>query len=50
MMRSVRDSLGDMSAGKHPSDRLLDFAELRQIVGFDDYYQAEQRYQSGARS
>ncbi len=48
-MRAVKESLADMSAGNHPEGRILEFGELRRIVGFDDYYEAEQRYRSGAR-
>lgn len=48
-MRAVRDSLAVMARGGHPSDHILDFAELRKIVGFDEYYEDEQRYTSGAR-
>jgi len=33
-----------MKSGNHPDAALLDFAELRDIVGFNDYYDAEQRY------
>jgi len=43
-IRAMRESLEVMKAGDHPSDRLLDFAELRRIVGFDDYYTEEARY------
>jgi len=32
-----------MKEGRHPQE-LLDFAELRRIVGFDDYYAEEERY------
>jgi 2-methylisocitrate lyase-like PEP mutase family enzyme len=42
-MRAMRDALEAMRAGRHPQD-LLDFAELRRIVGFEDYYAAEERY------
>lgn len=43
-MRAMKDCLLDMKAGRHPADRILDFAELRRDIGFDDYYAAEQRY------
>jgi 2-methylisocitrate lyase-like PEP mutase family enzyme len=42
-MRAMRDALQAMKEGRHPQE-LLDFAELRQIVGFDDYYAEEERY------
>jgi len=43
-MKAMRDALGTMKTGRHPDDALLDFAELRKIVGFDDYYEAEKAY------
>jgi 2-methylisocitrate lyase-like PEP mutase family enzyme len=42
-MRAMRDALQAMKEGRHPQE-LLDFAELRRIVGFDDYYAEEERY------
>lgn len=48
-MKAIQQSLGDIKSGHHPDNRILDFAELRKISGFDDYYEAEQRYTSGAR-
>ena len=48
-MRAIKDSLADMNAGKHPASRIMDFAELRRDIGFDAYYEAEQRY-SGVRT
>ena len=49
-VRAMRESLEVMKAGGHPSDRLLDFAELRRIVGFDDYYAEEARYAAPGRA
>jgi 2-methylisocitrate lyase-like PEP mutase family enzyme len=46
-MRAMRDALDMMAGDRRPED-LLDFAELRARVGFDDYYAEEARY-SGAR-
>ena len=43
-MRAMIESLADMKAGRHPADRLLSFAELRERVGFEDYYAEEARY------
>lgn len=48
-MKSIADSLTQFQASDHDSIERLDFAELRNIVGFDDYYDAEQRYRSGSR-
>jgi 2-methylisocitrate lyase-like PEP mutase family enzyme len=47
-MRAMKDCLAEMRAGRHPATRVMDFAELRRDVGFDDYYAAEARY-AGAR-
>jgi 2-methylisocitrate lyase-like PEP mutase family enzyme len=48
-MRAIKDSLAVMQQGRHPADRVMDFAELRRDIGFDAYYEAEQRY-GGART
>jgi len=48
-MRAIKESLADFSEGRHPAGRLMDFAELRRAVGFDDYYEAERRYASRER-
>ncbi len=45
-MRAMQESLAAFRAGRHP-EALLGFAELREIVGFDDYYAEESRYTSG---
>ena len=42
-MRAMKQALESLQAGEHPSE-LLEFAELRRIVGFDDYYAEEERY------
>lgn len=42
-MRAMQEALETMKAGGHP-DALLDFAELRDIVGFNDYYAMEEKY------
>lgn len=42
-MHSIKQALETMKAGRHP-EQLMDFAELRNIVGFDDYYDLEKRY------
>jgi 2-methylisocitrate lyase-like PEP mutase family enzyme len=44
-MRAIRDALNDMRSGRNPP-QLLEFAELRRIVGFDDYGTIEERYRS----
>jgi 2-methylisocitrate lyase-like PEP mutase family enzyme len=47
-MKAMKLSLAALMAGRHPSELVMDFAELRHDIGFDAYYEAEQRY-SGAR-
>lgn len=47
-MRALRDALAAMASGQHPTGLLMDFAELRERVGFDAYYAEEARY-AGAR-
>ncbi len=48
-MTAVANALSDLKAGKHPED-IMDFPELRQRVGFDDYYKMEARYAASARN
>jgi len=43
-MKAMQESLKTMRDGGHPDDALLEFSELRRIVGFDDYYEAEKPY------
>ncbi len=43
-MQAMQACLADFAAGRNPSQGLMDFAELRRVIGFDDYYDAEQRY------
>ena len=42
-MRAIQLALDTMKQGRHP-EHLLDFSELREIVGFEDYYELEERY------
>lgn len=42
-LAAMNAALRALAEGRTP-DGLLDFAELRNIVGFDDYYEAESRY------
>ncbi len=46
-MRAMQESLADFAAGRDPQARLLSFAEVRRIVGFDAYYAEESRYADG---
>ena len=41
--RAMAEALAGMARGTHP-DALADFAELREVVGFPDYYEAEKKY------
>jgi len=45
-IRAMQEALSNLSAGRRP-ERLLDFAELRRVVGFDAYDQALARYREG---
>lgn len=47
-MRAIAESLAAMKTERHPADRLMGFDDLKRIVGFDAYYEAESRY-AGAR-
>ena len=42
--RAMRDALHVMKSGGHPDKMLLPFDELRDLVGFNDYFDEEARY------
>ena len=46
-MKAMESALAELAAGRHPDALLKDFAELREVVGFDDYYRDEDRYKDG---
>ena len=48
-MQAMKETLGDLKAGIDPDPRMMPFDELRQRIGFDDYYEAEKKYASSAR-
>jgi 2-methylisocitrate lyase-like PEP mutase family enzyme len=48
-MTAMQSALEAMAKGAHP-EALMPFGELREIVGFDDYYSEEGRYTASARS
>ena len=48
-MRSIRQCLEELAQGNHPEGALLEFSELREIVGFDDYYRDEANYTKSSR-
>jgi len=43
-MNNMRQALNDLKRGVHPQERLMSFDDLRDIVGFNDYYDEESRY------
>ncbi|MBI2586013.1 MAG: isocitrate lyase/PEP mutase family protein [Rhodospirillales bacterium] len=43
-IRAMEDALAKMKAGGGHPERLAEFAHLRDIVGFPDYYEAEKKY------
>ena len=42
--RAMKEALADLRTGRNPTNRLLDFDELRETVGFDDYDREARRY------
>ncbi len=42
-IKAMEDALTSMQSGKHP-DELATFVHLRDVVGFPDYYDAENKY------
>lgn len=48
-MKAMNDALTDLASGRHPHDRLMDFADIRRIVGFDTYDREAARYAAGSR-
>lgn len=40
---AMQKALAELATGRHP-EPAMSFAELRTVVGFDDYYAAEERY------
>lgn len=48
-MKTMIDTLNLLSADQPRQDRLLEFAELRQRIGFDEYYEKSAAYASSAR-
>ena len=42
-LQAMEDALSSMQSGKHP-DALAEFAHLRDVVGFPDYYETEKKY------
>lgn len=43
-MKAMKNTLAKMKAGKDVNADLLSFTQLRNIVGFDDYYKDEEKY------
>lgn len=44
---AMQDALADLAAGRTP-ERMLEFAELRELVGFDQYDAVLQAHASGS--
>ena len=44
--RAMEQALASLRSGEHPQ-ALADFAELREVVGFPQYYEAETKYAAG---
>ena len=40
-------ALAELADGRHPDSLIKDFADLREVVGFEDYYAAQERYKDG---
>ncbi len=47
-IQAMATTLQDLQAGRNPQG-LMPFQEVRKIVGFDDYYKAEERYGTSRR-
>ena len=45
-IRAMEEALAKMKAGGGHPERLAEFAHLRDIVGFPDYYEAEKKYRA----
>ena len=45
-IKAMEAALSEIAAGRHPDALLKDFAALREVVGFDDYYAVEERYKN----
>ena len=45
--KAMESALAQLAAGRHPDALLKDFAALREVVGFEDYYRDEDRYRDG---
>ena len=48
-MKAMQAALAALKQGREPKELLLPFPELRKVVGFDAYYDEEQRYASAKR-
>ncbi|HSL41545.1 MAG TPA: isocitrate lyase/PEP mutase family protein [Desulforhopalus sp.] len=43
IITAVEAALADLAAGRHPA-QLKDFEHVKEVIGFNDYYQEESRY------
>ncbi|MCP4328476.1 MAG: isocitrate lyase/PEP mutase family protein [Alphaproteobacteria bacterium] len=46
-IKAMSEALAALAEGRQPVEMMTDFGELCEIVGFDDYYAAEDRYLGG---
>ncbi len=44
-MKAMHDALQSIQNGQHPDKEILSFSKLRKIIGFEDYYDEENRYE-----
>ena len=49
-MKAITNSLELLMKDEDRSEFLLDFKDLRQRVGFDDYYEISSKYETSRRS
>ncbi|HAI32744.1 MAG TPA: carboxyvinyl-carboxyphosphonate phosphorylmutase, partial [Thalassospira sp.] len=48
-MKAMVECLQTMKHGQPRDDKLMGWADLRQRIGFDDYYEVSERYASSRR-
>ena len=49
-MKAMTNSLNLLMKDEDRSGLLLDFSDLRQKIGFDDYYEISSKYETSKRS
>ena len=48
-MKAMVECLQTMKVGQPRDDKLMSWADLRQRIGFDEYYNVSERYASSRR-